>query len=277
MFNIESLAVYPIKSIKGIPLHSSVVNLSGLAHDRRYIVTDTSGNMITARTQPTLTLVHPVIHDNGSITLTHPKMTSTLELRASSFENSYNETAVFKQPVKGQNTTPQADEWFSELLGTPVNLLFFGENSQRFTSRRPESPVAFADGYPFLLTNTASLEELNRTAEIDIDMRRFRSNIVVSGAEAFEEDSWKIIQIGEVKFENVKPCARCKFTTIDPDTAEQNKLAEPLRTLAKFRKLDKKGVTFGVNLIALNEGKIKQGDKVEIIEYQTPETYLDKR
>ncbi|TDO96928.1 MOSC domain-containing protein [Marinomonas balearica] len=277
MIKLESLAIYPVKSIKGIPLHSSRVNLSGLAYDRRYLLCDENGKMITARTHPTLTLVHPVVHDNGSITLTHPKMDSELELRTASFEKTYMSTEIWKTQVKGQKTTEHADQWFSQLLSLQVHLLFFGDESKRVTSRRPNSPVGFADGYPFLLTNTASLEELNRTTEITVDMRRFRPNIVVSGITPFEEDSWKIIRIGDVQFENVKPCIRCSFTTIDPDTSDKNSFAEPLRTLAKFRKLEKKGVTFGVNLIALNEGIIKQGDQIEVIEYKTPEVYTDKR
>ncbi|MFO6485023.1 MOSC domain-containing protein [Escherichia coli] len=40
-------------------------------------------------------------------------------------------------------------------------------------------------------------------------MEQFRPNLVVSGASAWQEDSWKVIRIGDVVFDVVKPCSRC--------------------------------------------------------------------
>ena len=108
-------------------------------------------------------------------------------------------------------------------------------------------------------------------------MERFRPNIVITGNKPFAEDTWKRIRIGNVVFENVKPCERCIFTTLDPNTAERSRKGEPLKTLAKFRLIAKEGVTFGVNLVAENEGTIHVGDEVEILEFQQAYPYKDKR
>jgi uncharacterized protein YcbX len=59
-------------------------------------------------------------------------------------------------------------------------------------------------------------------------MLRFRPNLVIEGSEAYAEDSWKRIRIGDVEFRVVKPCARCILTTIDPQTGERSADREPL-------------------------------------------------
>lgn len=51
--------------------------------------------------------------------------------------------------------------------------------------------VSFADGYPLLLTTTASLADLNTRLDTPLPMDRFRPNVVVSEADAWAEDAWR--------------------------------------------------------------------------------------
>lgn len=273
---VSGLYIYPVKSCQAVPLQASPVTQSGLLFDRRFMVINKKGLFLTAREYPQLTLIDAKSVQHGLV-LTHPSMNSPLPLVIETFTNEYRETEIWEKPVSANITHPLANAWFSELLNQQVELVYFGEHSTRFTSRRPDQPVAFADGYPFLLTTQASLDDLNKSGPQINEMERFRPNIVISGNEAFNEDTWKRIRIGDVIFENVKPCVRCLFITLDPDTAERSPKGEPLRTLAKYRLFDKEGVTFGVNLVTENEGMIAVGDEVEILEYQTPYVYTDKR
>ena len=112
----------------------------------------------------------------------------------------------------------------------------------------------FADGYPILVANVASLRELNDApcarGHRALPMNRFRPNVVIDGLPAFDEDHVDTIAIGDVVLRLVKPCTRCQVTTTDQDTARVG--IEPLRTLGEFRmdeKLD--GVTFGMNAIVV--------------------------
>lgn len=276
-YTLSELFIYPIKSIQGISLASSQVELSGLYDDRRYMLVKSDGEFITGRTHPNLTLVSATRIDNTSWQLSHPEQSLKLTINPSLFSKDHTDVIIWDNSVKAQLAQEEMNTWFNEIAGEPVKLVYFGDNAQRYTSRRPEIPVAFADGYPFLLTTTASLAELNRTCPENIQMAQFRPNLVIQGNEAFAEDSWKRIRIGEVEFENVKPCDRCIFTTLNPSTAQRSKKGEPLKTLAKFRLLNKESITFGINMIALNAGNIKVGDKLEILEYQTPEEYTDRR
>lgn len=273
---VSGLYIYPVKSCQAVPLQASTVTQSGLLFDRRFMVINKEGLFLTAREYPQLTLIDAKSVQHGLV-LTHPSMSNPLPLEIETFTNEYRETEIWEKPVSANITHPSANAWFSELLNQPVELVYFGEHSTRFTSRRPDQPVAFADGYPFLLTTQASLDDLNKSGPQINEMERFRPNIVISGNEAFNEDTWKRIRIGDVIFENVKPCVRCLLITLDPYTAERSPKGEPLRTLAKYRLFDKEGVTFGVNLVTENEGVIAVGDEVEILEYQTPYVYTDKR
>jgi len=124
---------------------------------------------------------------------------------------------------------------------------------------RPGDIVSFADGYPMLLISEASLSDLNRRLDEPLEMRRFRPNLVIAGAEPYSEDGMAALRIGEVTFRGVKRCDRCVVTTINPDTGEKGK--EPLRTLAKYRLEDGK-VWFGMNLIHDGSGRLKLGDPV---------------
>lgn len=126
----------------------------------------------------------------------------------------------------------------------------------------------FADGFPLLVANRASLDDLNARLRAKgvapVPMDRFRPNIVVQGEwEAFEEDHTAMITTGAVSMALVKPCTRCSITDIDQRTAVQHD--EPGRTLAGYRNLDI-GVVFGQNAIvdAPAGARLKVGDGVEI-------------
>ena len=132
--------------------------------------------------------------------------------------------------------------------------------------------MSFADGYPCLLTTTASLAELNHRIQDTyneetqlISMDRFRANIVIANDLAFEEDNWRTIEIGELKFAVVKPCSRCIITMVDQHNGKLDQLKEPLRTLGTFRQFGDQGVMFGENIIPYNSGRISVGDKLGIV------------
>ena len=142
------------------------------------------------------------------------------------------------------------------------------ERTQRSVEARPgteDKLVGFADGFPFLVVTQASLDDLNARLKEQVGMNRFRPNIVVSNAAAFEEDEWRRFQVGELEFTNVKPCARCVMTTVNPDDGARG--SEPLKTLSSFRKLGKE-VFFGQNAVHSGDGILKVGELVKVLERQ---------
>ena len=166
---------------------------------------------------------------------------------------------------------PIADAWLEKRLGLTAQLVVMPESTLRETSIG--GIVSFADGYPYLITNTASRDDLNARIDGDpIEMAAFRPNLVLETDQPWIEDSWRRIGVGDAVFELISPCVRCKVTTLDPeDPTRVNPHQEPLRTLSEFRRDDVRGgVTFGWNAMCLTPGvEIHVGDTVSPLESAT--------
>ena len=270
---VTDLYRYPVKSCRGQRLPVAAVEPWGLAGDRRWMIVDPSGEVVTAREHPRLLLVTPFPGD-GAIRLTGsamPDLTVPVPPGDDLIPVTVWDSKLLAAPADGA-----ADAWLSEVAGEPVRLVYLDDPTRRRPNprySRDGDRVSFADGYPLLLTAESSLAELNRliaagplAAEGPLPMRRFRPSVVVAGAEPWAEDGWRLLRIGDVVFRAVKGCDRCVLTTIDPDTAAKGK--EPIATLARRRRWDGK-VWFGINLIPdspRSAGSIRVGDPVRILE-----------
>lgn len=270
---LSQINVYPVKSVGGLSLSTSWVEKQGLMFDRRFMLALADGSMVTARKYPQMVKVQSNLSPDGVIFTAQGY--PPLRIRYAEFKMQEAPAQVWNDNFVAYTTTDSTDDWFSDVLGQRVELLYCGEQSNRVREKLGHN-VSFADGYPILVISEASLSELNRRSPETHSMDQFRTNLVVSGTEPFEEDSWKRIRIGEVEFESVKPCERCILTTIDVEKGEFRPSKEPLNTLSQFRANERGGVFFGQNLVALNEGVIHQNDRIEVLEYKERESYPDK-
>lgn len=271
MITLSKLYVHPIKSMRGLQLSQAQVLPSGLAFDRALMVTETDGTFITARQNPQMVTFTPALLPNG-IALTGPDGESIL-VRWEDFIDLQQPTEVWGNHFSTQVAPPQINDWLSRYFKRAVQLRWLGNELSRRVKHHPDIPLTFADGYPFLLINEASFQNLQQRAPNAIRIEQFRPNIVVSGAKAFDEDSWLVIRIGEVIFDLVKPCSRCILTTVSTDRGRKHPAGEPLKTLQSFRTADNGDVDFGMNMIARSGGIIRQGDSVEILSVRPPRLY----
>jgi len=159
---------------------------------------------------------------------------------------------VWKDACVGVDQGGAAHEWASRVIGQAVRLVRVAPDMERaanvkFAGTTP-APLGFADGYPLLVCNRASLEDLNQRLPRRIPSERFRPNIVVSGLPAWAEDRIDILVLGAVTLRLVKPCTRCSIPSRDPCSGEP--ATDPLPALRKFR-FDREllGVTFGENAV----------------------------
>ena len=265
MPSLEQITIYPIKSCSGINLISAEVQDRGFPLDRRWVLIDTNGNFFSQRKVAELSLVTITMTDK------HLKVSSpghdALMLPIKMVHSERVDVQIWKDTVNSWLVSTEADEWFSQVLQQQVRLVHMDRDVNRKLVKKKltqekSHEVSFADGYPYLLTNQASLDDLNSRLDQAVGMDRFRQNIVVSGFEAFAEDHWNILRIGAVDFQVVKPCARCQVTTINQQTGISSK--EPLKTLATYRNQDGK-VMFGMNLVALSQGTIKINAPVQVV------------
>lgn len=262
---VESLHVYPVKGLRGIALQEAAVETRGLSHDRRWMVTDEAGKFLTQRECAALATIGAETSPDGSLSLSHGGNTITARATGQRLP-----VTVWKSAVEAFPADDAANAWISAVIGRAARLVFQG-NVARATPpdySLPGDEVSFADGFPLLVANAASLDDLNGRMEKPLPMNRFRPNIVIGGAEAWAEDTWRKLRIGDVVLDIVKPCARCIVTTTDQHTGAREG-NEPLATLKTFRLLKKPGVTgviFGQNAIPRQTGVIRAGMEAEVLE-----------
>lgn len=272
--SVSAIVRYPVKSCAGHSMGRAELDAYGIVGDRRWLIVGADGEFLTQRDAPKLALVRPELRDRG-LTLCAPgmdAMTVSTDAGGPTLD-----VQVWNDRCQGVDQGDAVAAWLNDYLGASHRLVKMNPDFERPVDAdyaiSPDDEVSYADGFPFLLTSTDSLDELNRRMAAPLPMDRFRPNLVVSNTEPFEEDTWKVIQIGGIRFHAVKPCARCVVTTTDQTTAQLGK--EPLTTLAAFRRDENGNVYFGQNLLHQPKtGEIKVGDAVEILETQPPNVNL---
>lgn len=255
---------YVVKSCRGERLTQALATPMGLPLDRHWMVADDVGVMLTGREEPRLVCITVTVDEVGDELLLQAPGMADLHVSRHAFCVPI-ATKVWLDEFTAWGGYSPANAWLSQFVGYGVQLLHIGEESMRRPPNRPDMQLSFSDAYPLLLLNTTSLEALNAKIGREMVIERFRPNLVVSGAEAFAEDHWRRLRIGDVTFVVEKTCERCVFTTVDPVSGELSHDQQPLRALAKFRRQDK-AVIFGMNLRAENSGELRIGMQVEILE-----------
>ncbi|GAA0583544.1 MOSC domain-containing protein [Streptomyces crystallinus] len=268
---VSQLNVYPVKSVGGYRLDEVPVEPWGPLGDRRWMVVDAAGKAVTQRERARLALAAARALPDGSVRLSAPGR----EDLTVAVPEPIGPVAVtlFGKKVEAIAADEAAHAWFSEHLGAEVRLVHLDDPA----TRRPIDPdfalpgetVSFADGFPLLIATTASLDALNaliaqgdRPHEGPLPMNRFRPNVVIDGTEAWAEDHWSRIAVGDVVFRVAKPCGRCVITTTDQASAERGR--EPLRTLGRHRRFGTK-LVFGQNVVPESPGVIRTGDPLRVL------------
>ncbi|MFJ3857304.1 MOSC domain-containing protein [Streptomyces sp. NPDC090085] len=270
--HVQALHVHPVKSVAGFAPDAVAVEPWGLSGDRRWALIDTEGTVLTQRRHARLALAAARPAGAGRIAVTAPGMAELVveEPEPGPLEP----VTLFGKKVDTVVAARSAGDWFSAYLGEPVRLVHMDDPAVR----RPVDPdyalpgetVSLADGYPLLIATLASLDALNsliaqgdHPEEGPLPMDRFRPNVVVSGAEAWAEDGWRRVAIGDAVFRGARECGRCVVTTTDQATAERGK--EPLKTLARHRRIGK-SLAFGRLLVPLRLGTLRVGDEVRVLD-----------
>ncbi len=259
-YSIKDINIYPIKGLSGISLSSAICEEKGLQYDRRYLIIDSEGKFLSQRELPKMTLFKvDMINDH----LTIKSSNSKLELQYGLHSNQKIKSQIWSHEVEAYAVSIEADQWFSTHLGKDCRLVYMSNEVERKKSlmKSPNTTdLSFADGYPYLMIGTASLDLLNSKLEDPIEMERFRANIIINTFNPHEEDEWDHFSIGNSKFRVIKPCVRCQVISIDQQSGDSTK--EPTKTLATYRK-NKNSILFGVNTICRTPGdSINIGDKI---------------
>jgi len=266
---VTGIFIYPVKALRAFACDSAVVTPRGLEGDRGWLVINQEGKFITQRQIPALARISAAVlpgrlqlcdAQGHTITIAYPHANAARRV-----------VTIWRDQIEASAADTNADDFISAATGVACHLVYLPAGSLRPVDPRfgqPDDHVNFADAYPLLLCNESSLQDLNNRLKNPVPMSRFRPNLVINGAAPWAEDDWRIVKIGDLILEVVKPCDRCQVTTIDQQSGVQPDGSEPLRTLATFRRDAQNHVIFGQNAIGRKLGLIRLGDQVQVLEHK---------
>lgn len=224
---VAALFRYPVKSMQAEPLSTVEVSWHGLAGDRRwaFLRPNTERNGFpwhTLRQQATLGAYQPF--------LVHPDRPD-------------------RSPVTVR--TPSGEHWdvtdhrLAVELGRGVRVL--------------KQDRGVFDSAPLSIVTTSSLNELSRLTDLDLDVLRFRPNLLlaVDSPAAFPEEQWvgRTLRVGRARIRIDRQDQRCSVINLDPRSGAR--APSILRTVAKERSL-----CVGVYASTTQPGLIAVGDPV---------------
>lgn len=274
---VTGLAVYPVKSMKGIALDKAVLTLQGLEHDRRFMVVRSDGSFVTQRDTPLMALVHTAL-EPGGVVLSRDGY-GQLFVPFDAEGGRAIQTKVWKDECETRDCGETVSRWLTEALESEetLHLVAMAPGFERPQGKPhklgEDTRTLFADAAPFLVAGEESLAQLNREllaqGHETVPMNRFRPNIVIRGMEAFTEHSESTLACDAYALQLRYPCERCVVTTIDQDTANRHPGWEPYKTLRNINPvpgIEKRAPAFGQNatLAAGSCATIRVGDRLEV-------------
>lgn len=245
---IDAIHVTPVKSLALRSVERASVTRGGITGDRAFFIIDAAGKLITQRQIPRLVLVEP----------SYDEASAVLEMRFPGGET------VHEAPEDTGETVEVNFHGHAEVPGA-VTGTRFGQALSEFAGqplRLVRAKHRAFDALPLSICSRASLAALANVAGRDVDARRFRQNIWLSGAEAHGEDAWlgSDVRLGGIVARVVMRDSRCVMTTQNPDTGEAD--LDTLKLIASYRLDQPKQVNFGVYAGVVEIGEIAVGDEV---------------
>jgi len=208
MICVTKLFIFPIKSLAPISVDEIELESAGFQGDRRFMLVDTHGAFITQRTRPDLTRFQLSVHAQGyevwdKISGLKKLLSRNSELLESTQVELWDDLLQVAEVGEGWSA------WFSECLQEPVRLVRQLADYPRIIAEKYQTEgsnqSSFADSLPVLLASENSYHRLAEVYGMPFDHQRFRANMIVSGADAFAEDSWDEVSISSTRLSGAKP------------------------------------------------------------------------
>ncbi|XP_021731765.1 molybdenum cofactor sulfurase-like isoform X1 [Chenopodium quinoa] len=265
---LKSITVYPIKSCAGFCVDSWPLSKTGLLHDREWLLRSPSGEILTQKKAPEMSLISTFIDlSQGILFVESPRCKTKLQilLKSVSYCLGREEMDMHGHRYEVQSYDQEVNSWFSNAIARPCILwrssasnCYINKQGNAGMCRDVESSLNFVNEAQFLLISEASVMDLNdrlksKTSQVlqapitQVSPMRFRPNLLISGGEPYDEDLWRGIRIGSKYFSSLGGCNRCQMINFDHQSEHVHKTSEPLATLASYRR-EKGRILFGILL-----------------------------
>lgn len=227
---VTQIRRYPVKAMAGESLDSVQLDERGLVGDRWFAVWDDEGRMAT-----------------GKDSRRFRRRDEIFEFRASTTDSGVRIEGRGGSWLVGD---PALDAALSDHMGVRVRVL-------------PETAISHQDAAAVSIVGTASLAWCREHLDVDGDVRRLRTNVVLETAEPFVEETWtgRVVRIGETALRVVERTERCRMV----DIAQEGLAPERgfLKALGRERDL-----CLGVYAEVHRRGGIGLGDPVDVTSVQ---------
>jgi uncharacterized protein YcbX len=265
--SVGALYRYPVKSMMGEELNSTIFGSKGVVGDRLFALSDPETGKIASAKNPSKW---------PNLFAFHATYTAPLE---DSFSPIPPVRITLPDGETVQSDAANLDQVLSDTLGKPVRFLSGAPASGTLEEYWPDieglpkrdevtdeamPAETFFDLAMVHLLTTATLDELRKLyPQGRVESRRFRPNVVISTTPeitGFAEKDWigKILSIGStVKLKVTGPCPRCVMTTLAQ--ADLPKDVGILKTALKHN-----NAHVGIYATVLQGGKIRRGDVVSL-------------
>lgn len=248
--SIRGLYRYPVKGLSPESLEAMTLRAGETApFDRAYAVENGPGRFDPEQPQHLPKINFLMLMRNERL--------ATLETKFDDATQTLSILRAGKQVARGDLRTP---------IGRRVIEQFLAAYMQEELRGPPR--VVFAPGHSFSdvaakclhVVNLASVRELERVVGRPVNPLRFRPNVIIDGAEPWEEFGWagKPMLLGAVKLEVFKRTERCAATNVDPDTGQRD-MAIPAALQRAWGHSD-----FGVYARVTADGTIAIGEPVTV-------------
>jgi len=201
---ISKIRIYPIKSLGHIELNEAEIGTHSLKDDRRFAMVDHTGRYVNGKRLSKVNQLKTVYDlTNNTITL-------------GGRESEYHQTFEL---VEGNE---KLDQFLSEFFDLPINL------KENFSGDFMDIPKVSSLTIVSESSLKALQKDINRHSLESLRLR-FRTNVELSGVEAFWEE--RLFQqpdvgvqffMGDVEMIGMSPRARCNVPPQDPFTGEMD-------------------------------------------------------
>lgn len=243
---VRGLYRYPVKGLSPEPLERMVLRAGETApFDRAYAIENGPGRFDPGDPHhlPKINFLMLMRNERlATLATAFDDATQTLTIRRSG-----------KQVARGELTTPIGRKMIEQFLAAymPDEL-------------RGAPRIVFAQGHSFSdvaakclhVVNLATVRELERVVGRPVNPLRFRPNVVIDGADPWEEFNWigNVFAAGGTRLEVFKRTERCAATNVDPETGKRD-MAIPAELQRTWGHSD-----LGVYARVVQDGELALGD-----------------
>ncbi|MGZ8782981.1 MAG: MOSC domain-containing protein [Gaiellaceae bacterium] len=249
---VAGFNVAPVKSLGLEHPQELMLEPEGVRENRRFFLVQDDGRLFRGAAHGPLVRVRPA-YDAGAerLALTFPDGTG-VEVDARGEREVTGD--FWGRPVPGRELAGEIGAALSDYAGVPLRVVRTAQDGTGCDSR-----------HPVTLLGDGSVAELAGRVGREIDPRRFRMLIELSGVDPHAEDGWAgtLLRAGEAVIRVGGPVGRCANITHDPDTGERD--LDALRAIKDYRGVVDGAIQFGVLADVVEPGRVRDGDAVTFV------------